>query len=273
MKFIGLSLKYMFKNFLYIFLLCLVPAVFIGLLLNPFKIFSFMANYSKITVNSYGSIFNALFDFNIVSLILLVVGIVLISVCASMVLGAMENHLRSGKLNYKNLTSYINNNLMVIMLNLFAMIVIYFLLICLLSAILLLFHLMFSGIGNTPTVFNTIFSVIFCAGVFALFVQVMAIGFVNIPNMIINGDPFRQATANSVNQLNKKNFWFLLAIVIPFLVIIPLICIIPAGWLWTINILGTLFVLMYYCSLTMTGYFEICDIMRYDNRKYYYSYK
>lgn len=269
MKYVKNSLSYIFKNFLYIFLLALVPAGFVGTLLSPFKIFEFMTNYSGIVVNNFGDIFYALVNFKIVPIILTILGVAVLAIFVSLTIGQMENHMRSGKLNYKGMSQYINNNILVVAINLCLILLVWFALQFLLSAILMLIHLIFSGIGNTPTVANIVVAIIISAFKFALFLQLTAILFLTIPNMLISGYPTKQAISNAIKILNKNNFNFLLAMLVPFVVIIPLACVLKGNLVYITNIIGTLILFMYYTSLSMTSYFELSSIPRYDNRKYY----
>lgn len=273
MKYISLSGKYTFKNFLYIFLLSIIPTVFIGILLSPFKIFEFVAYYAGMPVINFGTIFYALIDFNIVSIILTVLGVVIVALFFSLTIGIMENHMRSGKINYKNMGQYVNNNLLVILANFAIVLIFWFILKFLLSAVLFLLHLIFSGISNSPNVFNIIIAICLTSGIFVFFLQVVSVFLLNIPNMLISGYPTKQAIANSIKLLNKNNFQFLVAMLLPFVIIIPLVCLLPWNLMFIANILGVLIIFCYYSSLTMTGYFELSGMPRYDNRKYYYTYK
>ncbi len=269
MKYVKLSFNYIFKNFLYIFLLGLVPTAYFGGLLSPFKTFEFMTNYPHITVRNFGDVFYALIDFKIVPIILIVLGIAVLSVFVSLCIGQMENHMRSGKLNYKSMFQYLNNNILVVMINLAICLLIWFVLQFLLSGLIILLHIICSGLGNQPNVVNIIFAVILCALKFVLFIGLTSIIFLTIPNMLISGYPTKQAIANSIKLMNKNLFSYLLAMLVPFVVIIPLACCLKGGWTYLTNIVGTLILFIYYTSLSMTSYFDFSSMNRYDNRKYY----
>ena len=64
MKLFKDSWLYFYKNWWYLLLLSLPVGVFVGAILNPFKIMQFIASYAFITVENFGSIFNVLFDFS-----------------------------------------------------------------------------------------------------------------------------------------------------------------------------------------------------------------
>lgn len=274
MKFIKLAFNYMFKNFLWVFLLSLVPVIFVGSLLSPFKIFEFMNIYSSLPVINFSSIFLQLLNLSWVKLILLVLALVIVSIFTSCIFGQMEKHMRSGKLKFNSIGNYLNNNILLVGANLLILLVLYVILTFLLSTIIFLLHIIFSGLQSSPTLLNTIIVLIFSSSMFVLFLQLIAIFLLNIPNMAINGYSPKIAFSNSLRLLNKNNFQYMLAMLVPFVLIIPLVSLLAGtNFVWIINIIGFLFVIMYYTSLTMTGYFELSNTARYDNRKYYYSYK
>jgi hypothetical protein len=264
----------MFKNFLWIFLLSLIPAVFVGLLLSPFQIFEFMNIYSALPVINFSSVFLAIMNLSWVSVILIILGLVVTSIFASCIFGQMEKHMRSGKLKFNSIGVYVNNNILVVGANLAILLIMYVVLTFLLSTIIFFLHLIFSGLMSSPTIVNTVIVLIFCSAIFVLFLQLVAIFLLNIPNMAINGYNAKTAFSNSLKLLHKNNFQYMLAMIVPFVLIIPVVSLLSGtSFVWIANLIGFLFVMMYYTSLTMTGYFELSNTARYDNRKYYYSYK
>ena len=269
MKYIKSALSYLFKNFLYVFLLALVPAGFIGGLLNPFKTFSFMTDYSKINVKSFGDVFNSLIDFNWLPILLSVLALLVLAISVSLIIGQMENHLRCGKLYFKNMFQYVNNNIVVVVSNFLLLILIWFVLQFFLSVFVFLNHLIFSGLNNLPNVATIVIAVILCAVKFVLFIQVALILLLSMPNMLISGYPIKQSISNSIKLINKNNLKLMLAMVLPFIIIIPLACLLKGGWSYLTNILGILILIIYTCPLIMTSYFELSGTPRYDNRKYY----
>ena len=269
MKYIKSSFGYVFKNFLYIFLFALIPTAFIGGLISPFKTFEFITNYSHLSIGGFGDMFYALIDFKIVPIILTLLAIMILSIFVSLTIGQMENHMRSGKRNFNNMAQYLNNNILVVFVNFALLLLIWFVLQFLLVAILLLCHIVFSGIGNEPTVANIVFATIFCAVKFALFLQISLVMFLAIPNMLISGYPMKQAFSSSIKLLGKNNAQMLLSVFVPFVIIIPLALLLKGNLSYITNVIGTLILFIYYTALSMTAYFELSGISRYDNRKYY----
>lgn len=269
MKFIKNSFGYIFKNFLYIFLLSIIPSAFIGGLISPFKTFEFMTNYSTTKVSGFGDIFYSLVNFNWLSILFTLLACVVLAIFVSLTVGQMENHMRSGKLNYKGMSQYLNNNILVIVANIVIWLLIWFVLQLLLSGMIMLNHIIFSGLGTFPNAITIVFAIILCVLKFVLMVQISGVIILTVPNMLISGYPIKQAISNAIKLLNKQNFNFLFAVSVPFVVIIPLACVLKGGLTYLTNVLGVMLLFIYLTSLSMTSYFELSSISRYDNRKYY----
>ena len=111
MRYIKLSFKYSVKNILFLFLMSLIPAIFIGSLLSPFKFLEFINNYASLTIVSFADIFYSIIDISWLKVLFYCLALGLISVFVSIIVGEIENHFRSGKKNFYNFKNYINNNI------------------------------------------------------------------------------------------------------------------------------------------------------------------
>lgn len=275
MRYIKLCFNYLFKSGWYVWLLWLLPSIFVGFCCMPFGIIKFINIYPSITISHFGDMFWALMPVTWLNVLFAVLGIVLVSIALSMAIGQMESHMRSGKLSFKEIFSYVNNNILVTLVNVAIMFIINVVMTFLLGAILFLFHILFSGLSNTPSVINVIFAVILCAAHLVLFMFVMAIFSINIPNMISNGYSFKEGISSSVSLVGGSAFKLALSFLLPFAVIIPFVSFLAkTNVFWIANIVCSVLVLSYYTVLLMTTYFEISNTNRYDNRKYYnYNWK
>ena len=74
MRYIKLNFKYLIKNILFVFLLSLIPAIFMGSLLNPFKFLEFVNNYANIVVVNFADIFYNIIDISWLKLLFYVIG-------------------------------------------------------------------------------------------------------------------------------------------------------------------------------------------------------
>jgi hypothetical protein len=272
MKFIKRTFSYMGKNFLYLFLMALIPAIFWGSTLSPFQPVEFINTYSATAILSFGTIFNLFFQFGWLELLLSFITLILLAIFLSAMLGQIEQHFRSGKLNLSALKEHVNNHVLVVLANLVALFLIGFVLLFASSALLFLLHLFLSGINTSPTVFNVVLANILLSVMFVLYAFIASILFVNTANMINEGSEFRYSFSESIKRTQKNNFLLTLATLAPFLVVAIFVSIFVYSPLLTVvNIVGVLFLMMYYTSFTMTSYYELSKLDRYDNRKKYYK--
>ena len=269
MSFVKSALSYIKRNFLYLLIYAVIPTIFVGVILHPFALFEFLVKYPSLVVTNLGSLLSIMFNFNIWHILLSILGIIIICAFASMVLGQIENHMRSGKVNIKNSISNLNNNLIVTSVNILILTVILLVLEFVFCSLLCLFHLIICGLNSSPNVASIIIAVILASAMFVLFMQIAGMFMLNIPNMTINGYPAKQAISNSIKMLDKKNLKFLLSLFLPFVVIIPLVCLLKGNLVIIANCIGVFILFMYVPSLVYTTYFELSNSPRYDNRKYY----
>lgn len=270
MKFIKLGSTYFFKNSWWMMLIWLLPSIFAGLLIGPFQIVQFMNVYPSTPIGGFSDIFKILMPFEWLKIIFVILGILLVAIFLCMAFGETESHMRSGKLRFKEIFSYVNNDILVTLVNVLLIVVIYAVLTFLLGSILFLLHLLLSGLSNVPTVLNIIIAIVFCVAILIVFTFAVLLFLINIPNMISNGYSFKEGISSTMQLISKNTFKLLLAYLVPYLIIIPLVSgLCRTNALWVANILCFLVTMSYYSSLTMTVYYELSNTSRYDNRKYY----
>lgn len=271
MRYIKLSFKYCVKNILFLFLMSLIPAIFIGSLLSPFKFLEFINNYSSLAVTGFADIFYSIIDISWLKILFYVIALCLIGVFASVIVGEIENHFRSGKRNYGNYKHYVNNNLLIVLLNLSIFVVINFIVSFLCGTLIYLFHVILSGLNSTAGVASVVVAII----LFTLYFCVICLSglaiLINVPNMMINGYNFKQALSSTINLIGKDFFNLALAFLLPFVIIIPLISIFNFSGiaLGIVNTICLIISIIYYSSCALTAYFDLSNITRYDERKYF----
>lgn len=271
MRYIKLTFKYCVKNILFLFLMSLIPAVFIGSLLSPFKFLEFINNYAKITVVNFGDIFYSIIDISWLKILFYILAFAILSLFLSVIVGEIENHFRSGKKNYFNVKHYINNNILTILLNLLIFVVINFIVSFLCGTLIYLFHVMLCGLNSTASVACVIIAIV----LFTLYFCVICLSglaiLINTPNMLFNGYNFKQAISSTINLIGKDFFNLVLAYLLPFVLIIPLISIFNFSSV-ALHIVSTVCIIIsiiYYSSFALTAYFDLSNIARYDERKYF----
>lgn len=271
MKFIKLTLSYISKNFLYLTLMAIIPAVFFGLTLSPFQPIEFINGYSTTPVVNFGTIFSSIITFGWLELLLTIIALALIIIFVSAILGQMEQHLRSGKLNLAALKDHVNNNILIVSANIVALFIIAFILMFALSAILFLTHLLLSGLNSSPTVFNIIIANILLSAMLILYAVIASAVFINTANMIDNGGEFRYSFSESIKLTQKNTLQLTIAILAPYVVMSIFISLFyTSNLLPVINVIGVFIFIIYYSAFAITSYFELAKLDRYDKRKKYY---
>lgn len=271
MRYIKLSFKYLTKNILFLFLLSLIPAIFMGSLLSPFKFLEFINNYLSISVINFGTIFYSIIDISWLKILFYLIAFVLLALSVSYIIGEIENHFRSGKKNYLGVRNYINNNIITVLLNMFVYVVINFVVSFLCGTLIYLFHILFAGLNSSANVGCFIIAIILFTVYFIVMSFVGLVLLFNIPNMLYNGYSFKQGIISTVNLLSKNLIGIILAYILPFVLFVPLISIFNFSSiaLHIVNIICLIIAIIYYSSLVMTAYFDLSGISRYDERKYY----
>lgn len=272
MKFIKPTLNYMTKNALYLGLMGLVPAIFLGTLISPFRFIEFANTYSTTPLLNFGTIFTNLMDFGFIELLILLTALILLAIFIGGMLGQIEHHFRSGKRNLLLFKDHVNNNVLIVLANLFAAFVFILLLSITTSAILFFLHLIISGIYISPTVFNIVLAIIFISVALVILCLVISVLLINTANMLFDGSRFKSSLGTAIRLLQKNMFAMLLAVIVPILVISVFVSLTFMGQAGTvINVLSVWFLTMYYPSLMMVAYYDITSTVRYDKRKKYYS--
>lgn len=270
MKFIKLGSSYFFKNSWWMLLIWLLPAIFVGLLASPFQLIQFVNVYPSTVISGFGDIFQILMPVSWLRVVFVILGIVLVAIFISLAIGISESHMRSGKLGFKEMFSYVNNDILVSLVNILIIEVIYIILTFLLGSILFLAHLLLSGLSSTPTILNFIIAIVFCVVSLLIFTLACAMFLVNIPNMISNGYSLKEGISSTSQLISKNTFKLLFAYLVPYIFIIPFVSLLAkTNVLWIANIISFLLLGAYYTCVTMTAYFELSNTSRYDNRKYY----
>ena len=270
MRFIKLGGKYFAKNCWWLLLIWLVPSVFIGLLTGPFQIVEFINNYPTTVISGFGDIFKILMPISWQRVVFALIGVILVSVFLSMSVGQTESHMRSGKLNFKEIFSYINNDILVVIINVVVIEVVNLFLTFILGSIIFLVHLLLCGLSSVPSVLMVIIAVVLCCALLLLYGFVLVMFLLNIPNMITNGYSFKEGVSSTAQLIGKNAFRLIIAYLLPYVIAIPFVSLLcKSNALWVANVISFWLLSTYYSSLTMTAYFELSDTNRYDNRKYY----
>ncbi len=116
MKYTGQSVKYVFKNILYLFPFAIVPALFLALSTDQAAIVSVVKGVTSGNLQgwSFEKIFRAVsvLSFSTWEAIVFgLVGLILIVPCVAMLMAFLEKHMRIGKRTFNGLWGKLNDNL------------------------------------------------------------------------------------------------------------------------------------------------------------------
>ena len=139
------------------------------------------------------------------------------------------------------------------------------------GTLIYLFHVIINGLNTTAGVGCMICAIIFFTLYFCVISFVGLALLINVPNMMINGYNFKQAISSTVNLLGKNFFALLFAYLVPYVIIIPLISIFNFSSI-ALHIVSTICLIisiMYYSSFALTAFFDLSNLSRYDERKYF----
>ncbi len=269
MEYFKSVISYFFKNFGFVMLFSVIPAVFFGSLLSPFKMVEFLYLYPTLTLDTFGEFFCAMVPLDWLTILLTVVGLILMAFFVSILFGKLESHFRIGKRSWGIKNTGANNNFPGVLFNILIFIVCYLVLALLGTLLITLLNFIFSvgavaGVAEIILVYAVAALLISIMSYLTLLFALVAL------DMMIMGSPFNVAISNASHAIHKNTWKSFFAALIPFIVAAGLT--ILGSWLgivWLTNIIGMAILVPYICILAMTIFFKNYDLQRYDTRPYY----
>ena len=268
MKYFKSIILYYFKNFWFLMLFSIIPAVFVGLLLKPFQFVQFLYAYPSLTLGNFADFFYGILPFDWLTLLLGFIGLVLTAVIISMLLGKIEKNFRIGKNSYSLKETGFNNNFSSVLIGIFCVAFCYFVIALLGVVLIMLFNFIFASIN--AVVVSVILSYMVCMLCFWLTSAITIHFGVVASDMMITGSTFATAMSNASQAIHKNTWQNLLIGFVPFLIAILLTLLgCWLGILWLTNIISMLIIIPYTCVLVMIIFFDYYGLTRYDTRPYY----
>lgn len=268
------SIKYILKNFFYVFPFAILPAVFFAISVDEAAIISVIDKLLDKNVGAwtFGELFRAISVLSFgdwQSLIFGIIGIIIIVPCVALMMALVEKHLRFGKRTFNGVWTKLNDNL--ISTGGYALLL---LLIYEIWALLLSAFLFFIARINTLVLAYVLLGITF---VVFHFVFLYAIGLIYfwLPCMQITGFRALEALHYS-QQLLSSIKWkilfgqlFIILIVEGLLVVCAMF--VPSGAVFLVwaSVLYVI-LLMVYCVRMQIAYFDKDHIEREDLKKYYH---
>lgn len=270
MKYVKEVTEYCFKNFWFVMLYAIIPIVFVGLLLHPFQFIEFLFTYPTVAPNfeGFSNFFHVIIPFDILTILMGVVAIVLCAVLLCMLLGRVERHFRTGQKNSEFNASDFNNNFLSVLFAIFFLFLSVFAIEIIATLLIMFFDFLFAkhGLVVLSSIFVCIIGILsFCLIAFL----VLLFGVASADKMIM-GSPFSSAIGTAFNAIKKNTAKILWATLLPFAFAIVLTLL--GAWLnlvWLSNLLSLFVMIPYMCVLVMIVFFDYYDLPRYDTRPYY----
>jgi hypothetical protein len=137
------------------------------------------------------------------------------------------------------------------------------------SGIVTLSHYMFSQFGDTPTMISWTISIIAVVALQLVVVDIYSMCLLIPPTYIITGYPYLSSASYATRLRHKDGFKIYFACLWPYLVIfvIGLLSRMVSIFDIPVNILCYVFLYLYFCSLSMTLYYDLSGTERMDYKR------
>jgi hypothetical protein len=262
----------MLKTFPYFCLVALAPAAFFGIFGAPLSNILFFYDHSNIAIDAmpYGFVKTlsdmfGYFDNGWILVTKFAVALIFIS----LIIGLMERHLRSGRFGYRNPLRRINESLLAVLPVFIAALIIQILFALMSSGLVVLGHYLFSKFGQPPNLLSWSVTIIIILALQLLIIDIYSICLLVPPVYMITGYPYTSSISYATVLRHKEPFKIYFACLWPYLVVfvLGLIGRLVKFLIIPVNILSYLYIILYFCSLSMTAYYELTGTERMDYRR------
>jgi len=274
MRYFSRTIKYMFRNFLPLALVAVVPAVIVGLLMSPTDPAAFFVTYFRWQGYEGGdtTLFrNYLFDWRVFGHVypILLIFLSLVAGCGISI-SAIEKHMRIGVMSVRQPFKLLNSSAVPVIVSLIFLILLYALIRFIYFGLAILINYMTGSFYLAAVLLALTF-----VGLITLLLFLASPILLWTPCMMIYGYKFGDAASTGFRMAGKRAFSLFMAQVIPISfffavrIIIELIFVaggwaVPQAAVWTVDIIACLLLIMYYCSFVAVAYFDLAGIERKD---------
>lgn len=276
MKYLKNSLSYLKQSLGILLLFGLFPAVFSIFAGNPFVISRFIAKFAKTEIGTFLNLNGMVFPSDFLNYVLIAIFILIFVLSLSIGFGVVESHLRLGKRNI-SVKDTINNNFMPVLISTILCVLIWAVLLFVGNCIVFLLQLILAQFGTLPSGILIFLSCVVMLGMLFLFLNVLLVFIVAIPNMLITGYPLFSALSDAFKSIDGKYKSLMIAESLPIFIvlIINIICAFIGSVVFKIvSPICLMFLIAYYLSFCLTTYFEMNNLKRFDSKvKFIYTYK
>lgn len=259
------TVEYNFKNFFKLFLFALIPASYMGGLLQTFGNLRYLIFSKNIVVNNYGDIAGYTFSNGFTYFLVLLFAFLILGVVLSMIFGYIDTHFKTGEKDTKSSIKYLNENVLVTFAYILLIILTFIFFKFVLSLLFFVFHILFSGLGDAANIFTIILNCVTYFSLSFVFILILNIFLLCIPETLQTGYNMKTSISNVNNYLQGKNIRRAIGILIPIILLLPImIC----GMLFGFEKLSTIIVVftltMYFPVYAYIEYFNLTNAKRYD---------
>lgn len=262
MKYIKLTLQYMYQNIWYVLLFAIVPSLLLGFLTNPASNMEFIRDFANL--HTFSEIFSTMSELNLKNFLIALPVFPVLLVIFSAASGIISKHMRRGIFNFNKFFRSVNNNIMYTLVVGFSLLAA-FELAALLNASLATLWIKAFGNGRAGL---TLSILTICVS-WVVLLLIATVSLLWLPTMSVTGLNPAKALAESFRNLKGKIWKVLFAIALPllfyFVICAPLSYFVVPGR-QVVYTLVYLFMLPYALILMFTVYCEVNDIDREDLR-------
>ncbi len=261
--------KYYFKNLGWILFFAIIPVLFFGLILPPFRYFEFLFKYPTIEMHTFGDFWKATFTPGWWSILLFFAGFVILVVTISLLLGVIEKHFKTGKVTLSNDFS-LNSNLLSVARVMILFVIAYFVINFLSMLLVFVVHCIFSAEGMAMW-FNITFACAMAVVTTIFLARFATIASLTCIEMVLNGSPFMTSLSDAfsaVSRAGSKLRVFELVIFATICALVLLFTILGLPWLG--EILGLVILIPFECIMGMVVFFDLNDLTRFDKKRLYF---
>ena len=263
--------NYYFKNLGWIAFFTIIPVLFFGLILPPFRYFEFLFKYPSTQMFSFGDFWNATFTPGWWAILLFFAGFVILVVTISLLLGVVEKHFKTGKVSLANDFS-LNSNILSVARVMFLFVIGYFIVNFIGMLLIFVVHCIFNsdGIANW---FNIVFACAIDAVCTALIARLATISSITCVEMLLNGSPLFTSITDALSAVSRAGWKLQLFELVVFAIICVLVSICTIlGISWLGEILGLVILIPFECIMGMVVFFDQNDLTRFDKRRLFFKY-
>ena len=267
MRYIASTIKYLFRNFIFIFIFALIPSYFFAMTLDRHNLISIADEIFALKADfTFGQIFSYLSPINARRWAFSLVCFISLVVCLPMLFGFIEKHMRIGSRSFKGTAGRFNHNFLTTLWILVILLAVYELWAVITAGMIYAETLFLEGIACY------VVTLIIYLAMVALITYISSIFLLWLPCLQITGYNFMDALSYCNQLYVQKRRKLFLSVFIPGLCGVVLqFAVAGLNLAEHLHYLGFvfseliyLFLILYYCILMFVAYFVMAGAERMD---------